>query len=513
MGTNPVGANDVKLIYIPTPVDQSINGADEKAVTREPSWRPKIKEISIEITNGSVNLRGYIANCLQSDEGVKELIANYSKEVQCELLNMFNELRNSPLRKMDAIADARISIMIINAIKVFSEKDDKTTAKRIAETLNDQSLPARYAALEAVPKLGLKEAKGELVKMLKDSGNQKISEKIIDVLSLFGESASDQLSAVLSDESVDLFVRERAAEALGNCYGSGASALVSALGDRSRSIQASAERALVRLGNYAINAIMYELSVLSSRDKNPDLMSEESRREVYDKEHEIGNVLGQMKGKAVVERLNEYLVQVDSPIIRKQLIRALGMIGDKSSVKPIIASIKEDGTYNKFEAEQALVSLRDSAMDALLKESGSKNGSMREISARILSNYGDSRAETTLVKMMKDKNPIIREHAVFGLSRISGAKYIYLYIAALSDENPYVRQIAVKALSSAKTKRVVMPLVRSIKDADYQVRDAAFRALREIKDRSALPALEKLTEDRDVGQRVKQLIEDIKTEK
>ena len=188
--------------------------------------------------------------------------------------------------------------------------------------------------------------------------------------------------------------------------------------------------------------------------------------------------------------------------VRGTAAEALGKMGDKRAVWPLIQTLKDKQEY------------------------------VRELAAEALGEIGDKRAVQFLMKVLKkDKDKDVREAAMEALGKMGvivkrdpdgklrsglsadekGAAHIQAlkdrdkdaridkelltHIRALKDRDKGVRKAAAEALGKIGNKRAVEPLIQAFEDIDWAVREAAVEALYKI-GKSAIGLLNRALKDK-----------------
>jgi HEAT repeat protein len=117
----------------------------------------------------------------------------------------------------------------------------------------------------------------------------------------------------------------------------------------------------------------------------------------------------------------------------------------------------------------------------ILKDS--KDKFARWEAAEALGEIGDKRAVDPLIEALNDKKPLIRWKAAEALGEIKDKRAVDPLIEALKgeDEDWCVRKTAAEALGKIGDKRAVEPLIEALKDEDRYVRETARKVLEKIK--------------------------------
>jgi HEAT repeat protein len=166
---------------------------------------------------------------------------------------------------------------------------------------------------------------------------------------------------------------------------------------------------------------------------------------------------------------------------RKQLVKALGKVG-VPAVPPLIQALG-DGDWH-----------------------------VREAACRALGAIGDRQAVPPLIQALRDW--YVRAAACRALGAIGDRQAVPPLIQALGDRDRGVRAAACRALGAIGDRQAVPHLIQALGDWDEYVRRAACRALGQIGDPQALPHLIQALEDEDedayVRRAAREAVEQIK---
>jgi HEAT repeat protein len=170
--------------------------------------------------------------------------------------------------------------------------------------------------------------------------------------------------------------------------------------------------------------------------------------------------------------------------VRQSAARALGQLGDKRAVEPLIAALGDQEQTVWQSAARALGQLGDKrAIEPLRAALKAKDGRMRSSAADALAVLGDERAVGPLLGRLKDPQyspphgPILE-----GALRQIGPPAVEPLMAALKDENWKVRHTAAVVLGWLGDERAAEPLSVALRDAKDYVALAAAAALTELDD-------------------------------
>ena len=245
--------------------------------------------------------------------------------------------------------------------------------------------------------------------------------------------------------------------------------------------------------------------------------------------------LGRIGDKRAVEPLIGALRSGDE-ILSTDAAEALGRIGDRRAIGPLIDSLERGAASGRRAAADALSAIGDErAVQPLIALLDDTSASVRRSAAVALGRMGNPRAEVPLVRHLDDRDERVREAVAAALQKLgwtpdrtaAGAAYLISrrdwdgcveigpdavqpLIAALQDEVVGVRQKAAWALGRIGDTRATWALAAALRDRDADVRRSAGWALEAL----GPPALEPLVdafldEDADVSAVAAQVLERI----
>ena len=278
--------------------------------------------------------------------------------------------------------------------------------------------------------------------------------------------------------------------------------LVQALNDEHTYVQGSTARALVKIGEPAVDALIQALQergwdvkcgaagalgeIGAKRTVGP-LVQALEHNVVSDVRWKAAQALGNMAGllvkagyKRPVKSLIEALGDKDS-IVRQVAAEALGEIGDPMAIEPLVKALKsEDGNVY---AAVALAEIGEPALDALIKALEDRDENVRRVAAFGLGRTGDKRAIEPLIQALKDESSGVQFCAAEALARMGDATGIELLTQYLRGANDHiVRFRAAYTLGQIGDERAVKPLKLHLRDPDPNVRVAAKEALEMIQE-------------------------------
>ena len=240
--------------------------------------------------------------------------------------------------------------------------------------------------------------------------------------------------------------------------------------------------------------------------------------------------LGLIKDKSAVEPLIKRL-ETEDPDLKREIIMALKMIGNKQAVPVLKEILLMDGEspYVKFDAARALGTIDNTdSVYTLIRAMGDGSWLVRGACAEALGKRGDNRAAKALKGLLNtdagENASWARDRAALALSKI-GAGGIEALVSSLGDGGtstrrraswvligigdpavPYLlsalrevsslaRKRAAMVLGWIGNKKTVLPLTWALADKDPDVRKMAAWALGKIGDNKAITALEHTIDD------------------
>ena len=170
--------------------------------------------------------------------------------------------------------------------------------------------------------------------------------------------------------------------------------------------------------------------------------------------------------------------------VRRYAALALGNIGDKRAVKPLITALVDEDWVVRGGAALALGDIGDKrAVEPLITALVDEDWLVRENAADALGKIGDKRAVEPLITALGDGEASVRWYAAEALGQICDERAVEPLITALGDERFGVRWRAAKALGKIGDPRAIHALEKATTDSDENVRKHAEKALDKIKSR------------------------------
>jgi HEAT repeat protein len=163
---------------------------------------------------------------------------------------------------------------------------------------------------------------------------------------------------------------------------------------------------------------------------------------------------------------------------RADAARNLGVFRHKTIVDALLRASKDDSSYVRRWAAESLKSMLDKRAAKLLKPG---TVSIDEHGVAALGVLGDRKSLKELVKLLKSKDSTIRRAVTEALGTIGTEETIEPLSEAITDSDPYVRESAAWNLGVIGSEQSIQGLLKAIRDKDYRVQDSATWSLRRIK--------------------------------
>jgi len=394
-------------------------------------------------------------------------------------------------------------------VEALSKIDDERTIEPLIAALKDKDPDVVWRAAAALGDKGNNRAIEPLITTLKHN-DLAVQHFVAAALVKIGEPAVKPLITVLKNTNPDSF-RVKAITVLGKISNKHAvEPLIATLKyTGSDAMRAAAAIALGKIGDKRA----VEPLILALKDMYSIL------------QYEAATALVKI-GEPAVEPLITVLKLADTNITRAAAAIALGKIGDKRAVEPLILALKDMDSILQYEAATALVKIGEPAVEPLITRLKDASDLMIIIVIRVLGNIGDKRAVLPLIAALKNKDPGVVSRAATALGNIGDKRAVLPLIGAFKDENPSVQKSAIDVLVKIGTPAVkhlitalknkepvvqksaadvlikigapaVEPLVVALNDEDPEVQELAMYVLLEIGDPAVNPLIALLKDNED----------------
>lgn len=428
-----------------------------------------------------------------------------------------------------------------NLIYNFKKIGNRKSNEFLAMLLKDKNASIRYRVANALTELEW-EPENDI-----EESYYLVAHNEIDEVKMIGEVAVEALLLVLKDEEEqyrhwkvalalgeigDKRAVEPLIELLKNDNGENKDNLITALGelrderaieplielfnDSDEFTQEEAVKSIVKIGNPAVN---YLIKVLNDNyDQIKSNISLALLNEVYgdirknvimalgcignkkaidpiipalnDRNREVKkaaiSALGKLKSKKVLDNFIMLLDDKDESI-RELAVISLGETGDEKAVKPLINAYFDSCSSMQNEVLESLVQIGEATEIIDNLNNGDKN--IRKEIAFILGEIKDKKAVVPLTNSLSDGHRYVRGAAAIALGEIRDSRSVTPLIKALADNSSYVRMRIARSLGNFKDKKAIDALINCLDDAHEDVRVEAARTLGRIKDKRTVDKL------------------------
>lgn len=227
------------------------------------------------------------------------------------------------------------------------------------------------------------------------------------------------------------------------------------------------------------------LASLGEKAAVTNLLEAMTRGPQQDAKRNIVEALGVVGDTSAVPHLIQAAKDTEEDV-RTQAIWSLGHIGDRSASDALLGALKDSAFGVRFAAAFALAGMTNAAalpaLDGLL---GDQERRVRTAAACSLAFHGSERGLTQLANALKRLDDWQRFGAVVALLRLNSAAARELANGAVHDRDDGIRKLAGEALE----RGAVSALVKTLKEGSDDHRHYAARMLLFFDDPSAIPAL------------------------
>lgn len=171
--------------------------------------------------------------------------------------------------------------------------------------------------------------------------------------------------------------------------------------------------------------------------------------------------------------------------VRGGCASALGEIGDKRTVDPILALLKDPEGYVRASAVGTLVKLKDArSLDALVSSLSDSYSPARCLAAEALGEIRDRKALQSLTNGLKHSDSDMRASCARALGRLGQKEAVPYLVKCLDDDIPYVRKCTCEALGELGESGALADLSKLVSFWRFEkreVKQAAQEAIAKIK--------------------------------
>lgn len=356
-----------------------------------------------------------------------------------------------------------------------------------------------------------------LIDMLQSKKIQDITTAAYTLYHIRDERATQRLIDLLFHQ--DDTVREAAARALFMIGNSDAiNALVTLIDDKNETVATWAVSALPKLEEkqqvlllvnraierstrwWEMDNIIFTLGKIGGDEVVPILLLILSD-ETNERQFRAAEALGRLGDERAIEPLIQALYESDAADVVGRAAWALGQISAKQGVPALIETLYEaydndPGYSSELPAViEALGRIGDKrAVEPIIETLDSTRPEVKIAAAIALRKIGDEQAANALVPLLNHTSPDVRRAGVSALRKLGNEDAVEGLISCLQDNNQIIRAMATEALSRIGDSRSTDALIQALYDDRNRIRKAAARGLVKI-GLDALPELLKVRID------------------
>ncbi len=337
--------------------------------------------------------------CIPAVSGLlrDEFLSDYARLV---LERLKSEQADKAMR--DALQKAPYKARV-GILASLAERRDKKAVKSACKLAKSSDPAVAKAAIEAIGKIGGKEAAGCLLSMepAEDLVPTQMHAMIECARSLSGKDAASLCEKVLAGTYSPC--RIAALRELANVDASKASSLIAkAIKDSDVKLRRGGLGIVASTKGEELTRDMLELLEELSSDQKAELIL----------------ALGARGDKTALKSIMKYISSEDA-VIRDASVTAVSKLGDAGVVKSLLSTA--DSTKLRDSVTRVIAAMQDDSINAVLVESlNNRNLTMAAIQASIA--RGCTEAVPVLLKLVEDNDPDVREQSWTGLAALASAE-------------------------------------------------------------------------------------------
>jgi len=175
--------------------------------------------------------------------------------------------------------------------------------------------------------------------------------------------------------------------------------------------------------------------------------------------------------------------------VRIYAAKAVGLIGEKRAVDPLVALLTDSSESVRKEAAGSLARLGPAATATLTKLLAETDNPLHETVVEILGQGGDRAAVDPLIGALAAKSPHVRLGAARALGKLRARKAATALLKMLNDPDIKVQAQAARASGLAGGDDVLAALVPLLKHRKWEIKAAAAEGLGHLGDKQAVGPL------------------------
>jgi HEAT repeat protein len=345
----------------------------------------------------------------------------------------------------------------------------------LAKGITDKDPIVRYYAAEALIGIGAK-AVLPLIEVLR-SQRESDRARAARVLWRIGQPAVEPLIAIVQDRNAVPESRAAAAHALGMIADPRAiKSLTLMLKDERYFVRQEAAFALGQMGEGAIDQLLETANSSAPATRESAV-----------------EALGNFKSPRSINKLIEALSDSNASV-RSAAVKALGETQSPAAVTPLLALLRDESGALKSQAAAALARLGPVALPSLVSSLKDNRPSIRQLAAEALGDIGSKEAVAPLIELIATDQSGARPEAIEALGKIGDPKAIAPILSAMRSGSVAVRKKGIGALAHFRDSRSVDALVAALSDHNEEVRQSAAAGLGDIGDVNVVTQLERIAD-------------------
>ena len=346
----------------------------------------------------------------------------------------------------------------------------------LTAALADKDPVVRYYAAEALVGIGAK-AVPVLIEAFR-ANRESDRDRAARVLWHIGAPAVDPLIAVLQDKNSTPEMRAASARTLGMIGDKRAiKALTLVLRDERYFVRQQAAFALGQMGDSAV-VLLLEMAGSSAP----------STREA------AIEALGSTNSTRATDRVIEALTDPNANV-RSAAARALGGTASDRAVQPLLQLLRDESSVLRGQAASSLARLGSLAIPGLISSLKDSRPSVRQLAASALGDIGSKEAVAPLIDLVNTDQSGARAEAIEALGKIGDPQAVTPILGVLRTGSVAVRKRAIGALGRFNDPRSIEALTTALSDQNEEVRQAAAVGLGDIGDERVVARLERLADN------------------
>ncbi len=192
--------------------------------------------------------------------------------------------------------------------------------------------------------------------------------------------------------------------------------------------------------------------------------------------HSAASALGEIGDKKAIAPLID-IVRNRNSHARREALAALGKIGDKKAIKALADALQDGQLW--CDASEVLGNMGNDAVEPLIQALKHKNSETRVGAALALGNIGDKQAVEALLEILKNNDHDVLGPAMDALQKI-GKPAIDPLLRGLRSKDNSLRFYSARVLKEMADESTVGPLIAALETKNEMTRQIVASALMKI---------------------------------